>query len=259
MHDILSVIVLSILQGLTEFLPVSSSGHLVIAGRLLHFESPGIHLELMLHFGTCISICIFFRRQLADLGHGLWLRDRVSRRKVGLLLLADVPAVLFFLLAGKWIGGRFEDPRMTAVFLMVTGLVLLSTFFLNCAGRPMNRRRALLVGLAQSLALLPGISRSGLTIVTARHLGVDAREAAEFSLLMSLPLLIGGMLLTFSRHSVLAGAGNPSWHLALLGLPISAGVGWVAIKLLMRALNGRRIWCFGVYCLGMGALLWALL
>ncbi len=259
MPDWLSVVLLAVLQGLTEFLPVSSSGHLVIAEHLMGFSPPGLRLEMVLHLGTVVSVCWCYRRRLAALATGVRRGDAGAAAAVRHLLLATAPAALLYLLAGNWLEKRFEQPRMAAAMLMVTGLALLSLRLRRAPPRrAIDRRRALAVGMAQAVAILPGISRSGATIVTARQLGTPPEEAAEFSLLLSLPILLGGALLVIMRPAGPARQ-ETGWGLLLLGAAVAAAVGCVAIRLLLRVLAGERFWLFGFYCLAAGAWLLATL
>jgi len=255
-HDPAKVILLAILQGVAEFLPVSSSGHLVIASRLLGMELPGLRLEAMLHFGTLLAVCLFYRRRLGSLLAGLARRERAACREAGRLLLASLPIVAVYLAVHEWIEACYENHRVAAAMLLVTGLLLLSlrlrrpevTGLPAPGGAPLVWWRALVVGLAQAAAILPGISRSGATIATARHLGIEPVRAAEFSFLMSVPPLLGATLLHGFRPEAAVAAG-PGWGVVAAGTLVSALVGYASIAFLMRVLAGGRFWVFGVYCL----------
>ena len=261
MH-VLKVILLAILQGVTEFLPVSSSGHLVIAGRLLGIEQPGVRLETMLHFGTLVAVCLYYRQRLWSLIRGVTRGERAAWRETGLLLLASLPIVVVYAVAHERLESYYEDPRLAAAILMVTGLLLLSLAFrrqdtsrrAESEAAPLGWWRALVIGLAQAVAILPGISRSGSTIATARHLGVAPRRAAEFSFLMSVPLLLGATLLHVIRPEPSAGSCTVGWGLIWLGTLVAALVGYASISFLIRVLSGGRFWFFGVWCLVVGGL-----
>lgn len=252
MREILDVFLLSFLQGVAEFLPISSSGHLVLAQSLLNVNHPGVRLEVILHLGTMVSILFYYRRTLAALASGLLRGERASWATAGHVALSAVPAALFYFLCRDKVDAFFEDTRAVGGFLIFTGLVLLALRWMRCGDGPVTAPRALLVGIAQALAVLPGVSRSGLTIASARMAGVAPDKAAEFSFLMCLPLLAGAALLD-AIHPAPGGGDFPCW-LLLAGAAVSASVGYVALSSLVRALRAGRFWLFGLYCIGIGLL-----
>jgi len=241
-------------QGITEFLPVSSSGHLVLAGSVLNLESPGVMLEMMLHGGTLVAILAFYRERLIRLATGMLQRDKSAWLYFSKLVVSTLPVILLYLLAGSWIESTFEKPEFVGPALIVTGFIL----FWGCRpGRPLDKpvrwADAWWVGLAQALALLPGISRSGSTISVARRRGVEPAAAAEFSFLMSVPLIAGAILLQLMKlgngEVEHVGAGP-----MLLGALIAGIVGYVALRFLIRLLLHDKFWLFGIYCLVVGLL-----
>lgn len=190
-------IILGLVQGLTEFLPVSSSGHLVMAQVFLDVPSPGVFLEVALHVATLISVMVVYRRTLLELAVGAVQRDRGALRYIGLLALASVPVGIIGLTFRDSIEGAFDTPVVTGVMLLVTGFILYST-----RGGDRERaedvptvKHALSMGVSQCLALLPGVSRSGTTIAAGLWTGLRGERAAEFSFLMSLPAIGGAALL----------------------------------------------------------------
>ncbi len=264
-HEYLSVVLLATLQGVAEFLPISSSGHLVIAANVLHVNPPGVRLEMMLHVGTLASVCLYYRQKLKTLILALVRWEPGAWSEVGLLLLATLPVVALYFLARDWLVSLFENTRFTATMLLVTGGLLLSLKIRRSRGdgvspevasapRPVNFWRAATIGVAQAFAILPGISRSGATIVTARHLGIAPGRAAEFSFLMSIPPLLGGALLDLLRHDPAAAGAAMGWDVVGLGMAVAAVVGYGSIVVLMRTLTSGRFWVFGLYCLLVGSL-----
>lgn len=252
----IEVALLSILQGVAEFLPISSSGHLVIGQHFLGMNQPGMRLDLMLHVGTLLSIFVFYGRAIWTILRG---GDWCFVLKI---LLSALPAVVVYFLFRTEIEGLFENARMVGALLMFTGAVLIGTRYLPRGTREVSWSRAILMGLGQALALLPGVSRSGMTLVAARGGRVDPEKSAEFSFLMSAPLILGGVLLETFRD-LFAGAGSEllaqaagqvSWGLCAFGAIISAVVGYFSLKLLVRVLKGRWFWMFGPYCLAAGLL-----
>jgi len=252
MREILDVFFLAVLQGVAEFLPISSSGHLVLAQSLLKINNPGVRLEVVLHLGTLVSIFIYYRATISKLIRGGLRGDRESWLTAGHIALSAIPAVFFYMLCHDKIDAFFEDSRAVGGFLLFTGAVLCALRWMACGEGGVTATRALLVGIAQALAVLPGISRSGLTISAARMAGIAPDKAAEFSFLMSAPLLIGAALMDFVGITPSSGAhALPAW-LLLTAAGISAAVGLVSLALLVRTLRGGRFWLFGLYCFAAG-------
>jgi len=252
MREFFDVTVLSILQGVAEFLPISSSGHLVIGQHMLGLDVPGMRLDLMLHFGTLVSICAFYWRTI-------WrILSKFEWQYVLKIVLSALPAVVVYFFFKDFIEGLFENAKMVGALLMFTGSVLIGTRYLPRGNREVCWRRALLMGCAQALALLPGVSRSGMTLASARTGRVDAEKAAEFSFLMSAPLIIGGVLLEVLKAmrgtSAAPAAAEIGWGLTIYGAALAAVVGYFSLAVLLRALKGRWFWLFGPYCLAAGLL-----
>ena len=249
------VFFLAVLQGVAEFLPVSSSGHLALAGRLIDFDGMGVRVETVLHLGTLLALLAYYRRTLLAIAREALAGHREGWMAIGLLLLGCLPAGLAYLLFGDAVEAAFSgSPKRVGALLMVTGLVLLSLRLRRGDGvGKVTWRRALAIGVAQALALPPGISRSGMTIVCARHCGVSPKNAADYSFLVSLPLVLGATLLAFV-HPAEPVAGEPGWGLLIPAALVSAVVGYVSIRLLMRVLAGPKFWYFGIYCLAAGLL-----
>ena len=244
----LEVTILAILQGVAEFLPISSSGHLVIGQHLLGLEAPGMRLDLFLHVGTLASIFAFYWMTI-------W---RIVRRCEWLYVLKIVvsalPAVIVYSCFKDFIDGMFENARMVGALLMFTGAVLIGTRYLPRGSKDVSLIRALMMGLGQALALLPGVSRSGMTLASARGGRVVAEKAAEFSFLMSAPLIIGGAALELVKSIKEPAVGEIGWGLTLYGAVVAAVVGYFSLKLLVKSLRGKWFWLFGPYCLVAGLL-----
>ncbi len=252
MREFFDVTVLSILQGVAEFLPISSSGHLVIGQHMLGLDVPGMRLDLMLHFGTLVSICAFYWRTI-------WrILSKFEWQYVLKIVLSALPAVVVYFLFKDFIEGLFENAKMVGALLMFTGAVLIGTRYLPRGNRDVCWRRALLMGCAQALALLPGVSRSGMTLASARGGRVDAEKSAEFSFLMSAPLIIGGVILEILKAlrgtSAAPEAAEIGWDLTIYGAIVAAVVGYFSLVVLLKALKGRWFWLFGPYCLAAGLL-----
>lgn len=252
---VLDVTLLAILQGLTEFLPVSSSGHLVLAEHLLGLSEGGLGLVVALHVGTLISVLVVYassvRETVIDLVRG---KPAMALK----LVLASLPAAVVGIGFEDWIEERFGDARGAAWGLLVTAGVLGVSELLRrrrarkrMPERPIGAGTALCIGLSQAVAILPGVSRSGSTISTALALGVAPAEAARFSFLMSL-IAVGGAALLQARELGGEDPGSPGVLLLAWGVALSALVGWVALKLLLAFLGRGAFGWFALYCAALG-------
>ena len=240
-------LVLGLLQGLTEFLPISSSGHLVLAQHGLGIDEPGAGLEIAVHLGTLASVVLYYRRDLVEILRDV-LRGGPAARLGWLVVVGTRPIVV--------VGLTCREPIAAAWCLRVTGALMM--------GSPLARRRpgeprfgyALLVGCAQAVAILPGVSRSGSTIATGMFAGDDPVRAARFSFLLSIPAISGAAIL-MAKDGAFAGRTDP---VMLLGAGAVAFVsGLAAIAFLLRVLGRGRLFWFGPYCLVLGATaLWLL-
>ena len=245
-------IFLGALQGATEFLPVSSSGHLVVGQTLLGMEIQGVQFEVAVHVATLISVLVIYRDRLIELVSGTLRRDRDAVRYIGLLALATLPAGIVGVFFGDAIEGLFESPFVPATAFLVTGAILWSTR--RVLGRDVWKSltwsMALLIGFAQAFALVPGISRSGTTVAMALWLGVSAGEAASFSFLMAIPAIAGAAVL---QAPELASQGLPLSGTALAaGFIVAAVTGILAIKAFVALLERKAFHRFAIYCWALG-------
>ena len=252
----IEVAILSVLQGIAEFLPISSSGHLVLGKSLLGLGDVGMRLDIFLHVGTLLSIFVFYfaviRRIVMNLEWSYMAK----------VALSAVPAGIVGVCFKDSIETAFASPKMVGAALLFTGAVLTATRFLPKGEKEVSFLRALIMGVAQAVAILPGVSRSGMTLAAARASKVDAERAAEFSFLMSAPPIAGAALLEVLkavRGAAEAGAAaETGWGLCIFGAVLAAVVGWFALKLLVASLKGRWFWLFGPYCFVAGVLTLAL-
>ena len=255
MYEILGMLVLAAVQGLTEFLPVSSSGHLVLMQSFLATREGDVLFDVVLHLGTLGSVLVAYR---ADVIRLLRL-DAAARRYILALVVGTLPAVAIGLAFKDTIERLFHDPVFAASGLFVTAIVLFSTRFSGNAPGPGGAadappeapplRSALLIGCGQAFAILPGISRSGSTIATSLWLGLPRAEAARFSFLLSIPAICGALVLQLLDRPAL-----PSdWpNLALAALTAFA-VGLVALRWTALAVVQAHFWKFSIYCVVVGA------
>ena len=262
MKEFLDVTVLGVLQGVAEFLPISSSGHLVIGQSALGINAPGMRLDVFLHVGTVLAIFAYYRIKIWQILRGLASGDPAKRREswgyAVKIVLSAIPAVVVYALFKHQIEDLFENAKMVGALLMFTGAVLMGTRFLPKGSRDVNVLRALLMGIGQSIALLPGVSRSGMTLASARGGRVAPEAAAEFSFLMSAPLILGAAFLealkAFGGSSGAAPDAELPWGLVLYGAAVAAVVGYFSLAWLVKILKGRWFWAFGPYCIAAGLL-----
>jgi len=244
--------VLGALQGATEFLPVSSSGHLVVGQTLLGLEIQGVQFEVAVHVATLISVLVMYRGRLIELLYGTLRGDGDAWRYVGLLAVATLPAGVVGVFFLDSIEGLFESPFVPATAFLVTGAILWSTR--RAPGREDWKKPgwgvALLIGFAQAFALVPGISRSGTTVAMALWLGLAAEEAAAFSFLMAIPAIAGAALLQIpeltSQGLMLSGTA------LAVGSVVAAITGILAIKAFVVLLERRAFHRFAIYCWALG-------
>lgn len=243
----LEVTILAVLQGVAEFLPISSSGHLVIGQHLLGLGGAGMRLDVFLHLGTLFSIFIFYFTKLAAVFRtGDW-------RYGAKIVVSAVPAVIVYLCVGDFIESMFSSAKAVGALLMFTGAVLIGTRFIPRGNKDVGFRNALVMGFAQALALLPGVSRSGMTLAAARGVGMEAEKSAEFSFLMSAPLIAGAAVIEVLKSlSETEYVADVSWGLAVYGCLVAATVGYFSLRLLVMTLKGRWFWMFGPYCILVG-------
>jgi undecaprenyl-diphosphatase len=251
--DWLYVSVLALIQGITEFLPVSSSGHLVIAQHLLGWTTDNVLFDATLHLGTALAILVVYWKDIRDLVSGIFSgageRRAKAFRYAALIVIGTVPAGLVGVLFKDFFEEMFANPRAVGMLFFVTAAFLLASGFRKpAAARPLDAPKALAVGLAQALAILPGVSRSGSTISTSLLLGVDRREAGRFSFLLGLPIIVGAALLQLKDVSSAAIAPG----LLIAGFLLSFAVGVAALKILLRFIERGRIMYFGFYLIALG-------
>lgn len=256
--DAWDILVLAVVQGLTEFLPVSSSGHLVLFGSYLGVEQMGLGIGVGLHLGTLLAVLVHYRRDLFGLAAGAVRGRGGSWREIGWLGLATIPAAAVALFFRDTLDELFREPVWTAWALLATGLWLL------LGARAHRRRgddardrgeigwgRALGMGLAQAAAIVPGISRSGSTISTGMMMGGSSRSASRFSFLMSVPAIAGAGILDALDGDLFAGLGPA---LFFLGLFTAATVGWGALRATLWTVERGKLGWFAVYCFAVGLL-----
>jgi undecaprenyl-diphosphatase len=247
MEELIHALIIAIVQGITEWVPVSSSGHLVLVERLLGF-SGGLEFNVALHFGTLMSVFVYFGRDITNILEDLLRgRFRSENGRLGILLIiATIPAGIVGYLFKDVFVSTFENMLIVGVGFGVTGLFLILVSFVKIKERKLDGRSAFAIGLAQIFSLIPGISRSGSTLGTGLLFGMDEKNAVKFSFLMSIPVIFGANILAIGNNTL-----DSSLVWATL---VAFFVGLLAIHVLYKyVLSSRRnlVW-FGVYALLLG-------
>ena len=246
----LEAVVWGLVQGITEFLPVSSSGHLRIVPDLFGLEPPDLSTSAILHLGTLAAVVAYYRRDVAWMVGGL-RRDPVARRMAAMVVVATVPAGIVGLLFSSAIERFQESASGVGVALVATGVVLFLTRFVSRrAGRAedLTAGDAVVIGLSQALALLPGISRSGMVITAGILRGLSPKESGRFGFIIAIPAILGAGL----REFINLGSAS-TLSIELVTATLVAGVcGYWAIKFLIDRLARGSLVPFAVYCVGIG-------
>ncbi len=265
LESYIKAIILGAVQGIAEFLPISSSGHLVIAEELLKFDTHGnLLFDVMLHLGTLASILIVYRQDIWKVLH--------SRKLCMAVVVGTLPAVVVGLSLKEFFESAFGNPLLVGCCLLITAALLI-------AGQrgerglhqleAINLKQAFCIGLFQAFAILPGVSRSGSTIVGGLLLGLERQSAATFSFLLAIPAIAGaGVLTAFDAWQESAAASSTAssgfsidWGPVLAGTLVAFVVGWMALRTLIRLITQRRLHWFAGYCLcaGLATITWQLM
>jgi undecaprenyl-diphosphatase len=260
----LQAIALGVIQGLSEFLPISSSGHLALVPWLLGWEDPGLSFDVALHFGTLLAVLWYFRMEwlaLIKAAFGILTTGRVEtpeKRRVVYLIVATIPGAIGGFLLQKQAESAFRSPQIIAIALIVMGIVLWLVDKAVDQRRVLGEMRwadALLIGLSQVIALIPGVSRSGSTISTACGLRFDRESAAEFSFLMSMPIIAAAVVIEGPKALQEGGITNE----LMSGVVASAISGWLAISILMRYVSRHSYGIFAFYRVVLGIVVLAVI
>lgn len=267
--DIISSIILGIVQGLTEFLPISSSGHLVLFQNLLGFKEPELLLDCSLHLGTLLAVCIYLRSDLKNIltetkkftlgffqtrGTKKALKENPHTYLALMVLIGTLPTLLAGLLFRAAVEDLFGSLSTVGIMLVVTGLILAVSKLIP-EGHDRREEVAILVaiaiGAAQGLALIPGISRSGATIVCALVCGLRRELAARFSFLLAIPAIVGATLVQLNAEAM----GRVGVLSLTSGFVCAALIGLIALRILMGVVRKGKLFWFAPYCWALGLLI----
>lgn len=256
-------VILGLVQGLTEFLPVSSSGHLVIFQRFFGLMEPEIFFDICLHIGTLVAVIVYFRHELyaiitAVFKQGfLFLKKDISARTAyqdpnvkmaALIIFGLIPTAVLGLLIDKIAETLYASVLITGIMLVVTGTFLWTTRRFksdNDKDVEFTMKKAFIIGLVQGFSVIPGISRSGSTIVAGLFLGLDRELAAKYSFLMSIPAIVGAAILSLKDVESLS---NISLEVLLPGILVSCITGYLALSFLVFIVKKGRLYAFAPYC-----------
>jgi undecaprenyl-diphosphatase len=258
--SILNAILFGLIQGFAEMLPISSSAHLVLFPWIFGFTDPGLAFDVALHLGTLVAILAYFWRDWVDMASSLLklARERKvtsqSQKLAGLLLIASVPGAIFGFALGDLAERTFRNPLLIAVTLVVAGVLLYIADHRDMGSRKLadlNVKDAILVGLAQAVAIIPGVSRSGATITMGLFSGITREDAARFSFLMSAPIIAGAALVKVLKLDMAIAGSLPFW-LSILAAVISSVL---AIKLLLALVRKQHFDIFVYYRFALAAII----
>jgi undecaprenyl-diphosphatase len=250
-------------QGVTEFLPISSSGHLVFFQSLFGLQESNVLFDVLLHLGTLLAVVVYFRSDIVKMINGATARltgrprDAEGERLLLWIVVSTVPTGLMGIIFQDWFESLFSKPRTVGVMLVVTGGVLWLTRYAKQEGMSifgMGWVDALLIGIAQGVAIIPGISRSGATLSTGLFRGLDQELSGRFAFLLSIPAIFGAAVLEIRKTGI--SVLMPAY---LFGAAAAFFVGLLALKFLMKIIKMGKISCFCYYCWGVGVLMILLL
>ena len=257
----LQIIVLAIVQGLTEFLPISSSGHLVLVPVAFGWQDQGLAFDVAVHFGSLLAVCAYFRADIAGLVRGgvrlVGLRRPTTESRLALaLLIGTVPAAIAGLTLAGWIEENLRDPSVIVATLAGYGVLMVIADRLGRTDRvitDVRLRDALVIGIAQALALVPGTSRSGVTITAGRLLGLERSSAARFSFLLSVPVIL--LATGYQTLKLLLGDAAVPWGQFAVAALVAALVAYAAIEFFMRVVTRIGLLPFALYRLLLAAVI----
>lgn len=266
--ELIKAVILGIIQGFSEFLPISSSGHLVIFAELLQFQKTGVAFEVFVHFGTLLSVIVAFHRDIKAMilaPFRVYLHRADDEETLEALrwdyyvIVGTIPAVLIGFTLKDPIEGLFTNVLLVFFMLIITGLLMVTSRFLKERGTRFSIPNSLLIGLAQAFAILPGISRSGSTIFTGMALGISREKVARFSFILSIPVIFGATILKVNDLVRIPPAAAEIQNL-IAGTICAFISGYIAIIWLLDVVKKGKLEWFGYYCffIAISGMIWYL-
>lgn len=257
--SILQAIILGLVQGLTEFIPISSSGHLVLLHHALGVVNNGLAFDVALHFGTLVALIAYFWRDLIQFASAIFKRSEKTKL-AWLLIAATIPAAVIGFLLESAAESKFRSPRVVAGNTLLFGiLMLVAEWYYSRHKRHtqlenVKTNQALAMGLAQAVAIVPGVSRSGSTITAGLFVGLDRVAATRFSFLLGIPITAGAVLRVFTENGVLAEM-QTQQGVVVTGIITALLSGLFAIRFMLKYLSGHGLHIFAYYRIALGLLL----
>jgi undecaprenyl-diphosphatase len=265
--DIIQAIIIGIVQGLTEFLPISSSAHLIFIQELLGVERANLSFEILLHFGTLIAVVGYFYKDIietlnaflssiVDIFRGNFkqgFKEDNYKKLAWMVIIGTIPVGLVGILFNKQVEAAFQSVAIPAFFLLITGILLYTSQRINIGNRNIEKtgiKDSILVGIGQALAILPGLSRSGTTIASGLYLGFDKEFAAKFSFLLSIPAILGATLVHLKDIGAVLDSNIIAHIFGFLAALIS---GYLAISIVLKLIKEKSLDIFAYYCWIVGA------
>lgn len=258
--DLIQALILAIIQGLTEFLPVSSSAHLILASKVIGWNDQGLLFDIALHFGTLLAVLMYFKDDLIRM-----IEDPIKNRGKNIiqsdamiLIIATIPVVIAGGLFNDWIENNLRSSNVIATTSIIFGLLLLASDKLNSGRNKLTLQIGLIIGLAQILALIPGVSRSGITITMGLFMGLGRVESAKFSFLLAIPVILAASVLQiYELYSM--GFSDISYILLISGLSISFVIAYYTIHWFLAFVMSIGMLPFVIYRVALGLVIFALL
>lgn len=258
MTELMKSILLGIIQGLTEFLPVSSSGHLVIFQHLFSIVSDNVAFEVIVHLGTLMSVVVVYWTDIVQMIKSFFvglLSGKIKKAyendlhfKLSLLvIIGTVPAVIAGIFFRDFFEEIFHNIKLVGVTLLITSVILFLTRFIKVHDKKLSFGKALLIGTGQAMAIFPGISRSGTTIATSLYLGINRKDAARYSFLLSLPVIAGAAVLEL-KDFISEGLATDQVGILLVGFFASFIIGYLAINFMLKVIQSGKFSLFAPYC-----------
>ena len=252
---LLQAIILGAVQGITEFFPISSSGHLVIIQGLFGMKEPMLAFDIFLHLGTTAAVLIYFRKDIIDI--------LTKDRRIALYIaVASIPTFIIGFMFKEVVEELFTRPHIVGYMLLATGALLItSSFYTRFTRRESTKKigwvNSLIVGTAQGIAIIPGISRSGATITSGILSGIDKEQAFKFSFLLSIPAVLGASVLKAPKIG--AGLTSGEFIYFTVGALAAMIVGLFSVSVLLKIVKANKLYFFGIYCILAAALIIVLL
>ena len=266
--EFLHAILLGVVQGLTEFLPISSSGHLVLFQSVLGFDEPEVFFDICLHVGTLVAVCVVFFRQIrlilieltrlprmkaSGISLGSMVQTNQEIRMAYLIIIGSIPTAIIGLFFKQVVDEIFGPIWITGTMLLITGTLLWLTRRCASSGRKVPEftvRDALIIGVIQGLAIMPGISRSGSTISIALFIGIHREIAGRYSFLLSIPAILGALVLGMDSSTLQTSVALPA---IAMGTIAAAFSGYIALTILLRVVHQGKLSYFSPYCWLLGS------